>query len=151
MNNDSYDAVVVGGGFKGMMTAYGLRQQGMSVCIIEKGHQLGGFMSPMSWNGTDIDKGPQYLDGIAEPHKRILDDIMEDHEPLASLDFSYASYWNSTWTDGFALPDYRSLPMEQRANVLYETLNQPQTPAAGDCIADLYDDSQGNTNLVDAG
>lgn len=148
---DTYDAVIVGGGFKGMMTAYGLTKQGMKVCIIEKGKQLGGFMSPMNWKGVDVDKGPQYLDGIGEQHKSILDDIMGDFEPLASLDFSYASYWNQQYTDGFALPDYRSLPLTDKATVLYESLNQQDADVEASNIAQLYSaDQQTSFAYIDA-
>jgi len=135
-----FDAAVIGGGFKGMMTAYGLMQQGKSVCIIEKGKQLGGFMSPMNWRGVDIDKGPQYLDGINEAHKLILDNIMAEHEPLDSLEYSYGTFWNNRYTEGFALPDYRTLPKVDKAAVLYETLTQNSATEKPYTIADLYTD-----------
>ena len=140
MNNNLFDAAVIGGGFKGMMTAYGLIRQGKSVCIIDKGEQLGGFMSPMNWQGVDVDKGPQYLDGISEAHKIILDEIMEGHEPLDSLNYSYGSFWNDTYTDGFAIPDYRTLAKEDKATVLFESLTRSHKVDASGSIADLYDE-----------
>ena len=140
-----YDAAVIGGGFKGMMAAYGLIKQGMSVCIIDKSRQLGGFMSPMQWQGTDIDKGPQYLDDVGEKHKLVLDDIMSDHEPLTSLNFSYGSFWNNTYTEGFALPDYRTLPKADKAPVLYETINQSANGEHAESIADFYSEDTAKT------
>ena len=133
-----FDAVVTGGGFKGMMAAYGLMKKGLSVCLVEKGKQLGGFMSPMVWQGVEVDKGPQYLDGVSESHKIILDEIMGKFDPLESLNYSYASYWNNTYTDGFAIPDYRSLPKAQKASVLFEALTDKTDPKKIDSIADLY-------------
>ncbi|WMS89947.1 NAD(P)-binding protein [Pseudoalteromonas sp. HL-AS1] len=119
-----FDALIVGGGFKGMMAAYGLVKQGQSVVIVESASELGGFMSPLQWKGAELDKGPQYLDGISEKQKGILDDIMSEHEPLTPLCFSYSSYWNNVTTQGFAIPDYRTLPLAERSQILFETLHQ---------------------------
>lgn len=138
IDGKQFDAVVTGGGFKGMMAAYGLMKKGLSVCLVEKGKQLGGFMSPMVWQGVEVDKGPQYLDGVSESHKIILDEIMGKFDPLESLNYSYASYWNNTYTDGFAIPDYRSLPKAQKASVLFEALTNKINPKKIDSIADLY-------------
>ena len=135
-----YDAVVIGGGFKGMMTACGLHRQGQTVCIIDSAKQLGGFMSPMPWRGVEVDKGPQYLDGISEAHKQILDEITAGQTPLHALDFSYGSFWNGHYTEGFAVPDYRSLPLEEKAAVLYESLHQSPDSSKADSIAGLYND-----------
>ncbi len=135
---DSYDAVVIGAGFKGMMTAYGLVKSGMSVCIIDKSRELGGFMSPMQWQGVDVDKGPQFLDGISEAHKAILDDIMGDYEPLTELKYSYGTYWNGIYTEGFAIPDYRTLPVQDKALVLLESLCTPVEPVSNSAISDMY-------------
>lgn len=137
----TYDAAIIGGGFKGMMTAYGLAKQGLRVCIIEKSEQLGGFMAPMNWHGTAIDKGPQYLDGVSETHKLIIDDIMSDSESLDSLDYSYGTFWNGKYTEGFALPDYRTLPKADKSAVLYETISYGNNPTEASNIAELYDDS----------
>lgn len=134
----TFDAAVIGGGFKGMMTAYGLIKQGKRVCIVDSGKLLGGFMAPMQWRGIEVDKGPQYLDGISEPHKRILDEITAGHEPLSALDYSYGSFWNDHYTEGFAIPDYRTLPVEQRALLLHEAITANEPPAQAKSIADLY-------------
>ncbi len=120
---ETYDALVVGGGFKGMMTAYGLCKQGYSVCIIEKQHQLGGIMTPIAWKGAEIDKGPQYFDGVSQVQKNILDEIMPADSPLQPLDYSYASYWNKKITNEFAIPDYRTLPKEEKSQVFFEQLS----------------------------
>ncbi|BBN81090.1 hypothetical protein PA25_10750 [Pseudoalteromonas sp. A25] len=119
-----YDALVVGGGFKGMMAAYGLSKQGKSVAIVEATSELGGFLSPLVWKGAELDKGPQLLNGITEPQKTVLDDIMSGYEPLSEVESSYASYWNEKLTEGFAIPDYRALPVAQKSLVLYESLHQ---------------------------
>jgi protoporphyrinogen oxidase len=137
-----YDALIVGGGFKGMMAAYGLRKQGKSVLIVEAAKTLGGFMTPLSWKGVELDKGPQYLDGVTKAQKNILDDIMAEFEPLNALDFSYASYWNNQLTADFAIPDYRTLPVEQRALLLYESLHQTaQEDTNHDSIADEFNEN----------
>ena len=141
-----YDALIIGGGFKGMMSAYGLTKQGLKVCIVDNAPLLGGFMAPLTWQGVDMDKGPQYLDGVNGAQKAILDDIMSDHQPLDSLEFSYASYWNGVITKGFAIPDYRTLDKSQKAQILYEAITDTaatitnsgdQTPQ---CIGDSFNE-----------
>lgn len=135
------DAAVIGGGFKGMMAAYGLMKQGRSVCIIDKAAELGGFMSPMVWQCVEVDKGPQYLDGISGPQKAILDEIMGEHEPLESLNYSYGSFWNGVYTEGFAIPDYRTLDKQDKAMVLFESVIREHDASKADTISDLFDDS----------
>lgn len=137
-HNKQYDALIIGGGFKGMMTAYGLTKQGQKVCIVDNSPVLGGFMAPMKWQGVDMDKGPQYLDGVNEAQKAILDDIMSDHEPLDSLEFSYASYWNGVTTADFAIPDYRTLEKSQKAQILFESISAEPVDVELECIADTF-------------
>lgn len=136
--NKHTDVVVIGGGFKGMMTAYGLRKKGLDVVIVEKGKLLGGFMAPIRWRELEVDKGPQYLDGINDSQKAILDEIMDGYEPLSSLDFSYSSFWNGVLTSGFAIPDYRSLPLQERAQILYETIANSGCSNNPNTISDMY-------------
>jgi hypothetical protein len=133
-----YDALIIGGGFKGMMTAFGLTKQGQKVCIVDNSSLLGGFMLPMTWQGVDMDKGPQFLDGISGQQKVILDEIMSDHEPLETLEFSYASYWNGVTTPGFAIPDYRTLDKQQKAILLYEAIIAKPVDVELECIADTF-------------
>ncbi len=140
-----WDAVVIGGGFKGMMTAHGLSSKGLNVTILEKGGLLGGFMAPINWRGVDIDKGPQFLDGMNISQKIILDEIMKQADPLTSLDFSYSSFWNGVVTPGFAIPDYRSLPLRERAMVLFETIACPTLITTPNTVEDLYSVSQPET------
>ena len=137
-----FDAIIVGGGFKGMMTAYGLAKQGKRTLIIEREAQLGGFMEPITWNGTKIDRGPQFLDGVNAVQKQILDEIMQDAEPLSELDFSYSSYWNGVTTNNFAIPDYRHLPKQDKALLLYESMSEIKKATEASSIAELYADNQ---------
>lgn len=137
----TYDAIVVGGGFKGMMTAFGLLKSGKSVAIVESANELGGFMSPIKYKGAALDKGPQFLDGMSQAQKRLLDDIMPPDAPLTELEFSYASYWNNQTTKNFAIPDYRTLAEPAKAMLLYETLNQSvliEQPNKGGALADEF-------------
>ncbi len=103
----SYDWLVVGGGFRSIIAAYGLARSGQSVALVEQGKTIGGFMSPIKWGDYWIDKGPQFFDNF---EKRDLDFFNEmiGSDILDDIGFSYSSYLNGKKTDGFAIPDWRN-------------------------------------------
>ncbi len=104
---NTYDKIVVAGGFRSMVAAYAWAKAGHSVLLIEALDKLGGFMSPIRWGDFWIDKGPQFFDNFEE-HDRAFFQEMLDGDLLDSIGFSYASYMNGTKTDNFAIPDWRT-------------------------------------------
>lgn len=45
--SEHFDVVIVGSGFGGSVTAYNLANEGLSVCVLERGESLStGFVSP---------------------------------------------------------------------------------------------------------
>ena len=132
------DSLVIGGGFKGMMTAYGLLKQSQDVVLLDKAPELGGFMKPIKWDDIWIDRGPQFLDAISESQRRLLDDITGPDSKLDSIEYSYASFWNDVLTPDFAIPDYRTLPTEAQAMVLLEALSAPPRNETATNLAEEY-------------
>lgn len=56
---ESYDVVIVGGGISGMRAAYGLRQRGADVLVVEAGPEVGGTIrSAATPEGYVLDFGP---------------------------------------------------------------------------------------------
>jgi protoporphyrinogen/coproporphyrinogen III oxidase len=54
----NYDAIVVGAGITGLVTAYTLQQQGLKVILIEKDSLVGGVMRSEQQDGFLIERGP---------------------------------------------------------------------------------------------
>ncbi|MGI9395598.1 MAG: NAD(P)-binding protein, partial [Boseongicola sp.] len=105
---NKFDVLVVGGGFRSIVAAWGLARQGEKVALVEVGAQIGGFMSPINWDGFIIDKGPQFFDNF-EPqdvelvHEILGSDIMEE------VGFEYGSFTGGTLNCDFAIPDWQAL------------------------------------------
>ncbi|WP_086932521.1 NAD(P)-binding protein [Agarilytica rhodophyticola] len=112
--------VVVGGGFKGMMAAFLLRQKGMSVSLVEKAPFLGGIMYSSEWDGFYTDNGVHLFDSIPKHLAAIVEDVM-DGDVLA-IDFSYASVYNDVTTPGLAIPDLVNVPSEVQNKILFEVI-----------------------------
>ena len=72
MTIQSYDYLVVGGGFRSIVGAYALAKKGYKVNC-GAGPSLGGFMSPVKWRQYWIDKGPQFFDNFEKDAEFLSD------------------------------------------------------------------------------
>lgn len=79
-----YDVVVVGAGFGGLQCAYILAKHGLSVCVLEQEHQLGGCLQSYSRFGQTLDTGLHYVGGL------------DEGRPLHRL-FSYFNLMSLPW------------------------------------------------------
>lgn len=104
----SKSILVVGGGFRSLIAAFGYSDKGYKVTIVEAGDRLGGFMSPIPWNGYWLDKGPQYFDNFTKDDHNLMTDILGG-DMLENLEFKYATYIKGQKTEGYAIPDWRKL------------------------------------------
>lgn len=64
--NKEYDFVIVGGGLGGLQCAFILADEGYSVIVLEKNHQLGGNLQVFSRDKCLFDTGVHYLGGLDE-------------------------------------------------------------------------------------
>ena len=68
----NFDAVIIGSGYRAMVTAYLLLKKNKKILIISNSNNLSGIMSPLSWKGGKFDKGFHFFDGISEQQKFFL-------------------------------------------------------------------------------
>ena len=61
-----YDFVIVGSGLGGLECGYILADEGYSVCVLEKNHQLGGNLQVFSRDKVAFDTGVHYIGGLEE-------------------------------------------------------------------------------------
>lgn len=110
--------IVVGGGFKGIMGAYLMRQRGYEVTLVERSAVLGGIMYSAKWNDFYVDNGVHLFDSIPKNLAAIIEDVMDGN--VFPIDFNYASVYNDITTDGLAIPDFENLELSVRQKILYE-------------------------------
>lgn len=65
MSDRDFDVVIIGAGLGGLQCAYILANEGYSVCVLEKNHQLGGNLQVFSRDKTIFDTGVHYIGGLA--------------------------------------------------------------------------------------
>lgn len=61
-----YDFVIIGSGLGGLECGYILADEGYSVCVLEKNHQLGGNLQVFSRDKVAFDTGVHYIGGLEE-------------------------------------------------------------------------------------
>ncbi|WP_417609257.1 phytoene desaturase family protein [Owenweeksia hongkongensis] len=67
MNEEhQYDFVIIGSGLGGLECGYILADEGYSVCVLEKNHQLGGNLQVFSREKVAFDTGVHYIGGLEE-------------------------------------------------------------------------------------
>ena len=83
-----FDMIIIGSGLGGLETAYILAKHGMNVCILERGHQLGGCLQTFKRKGTNFDTGFHYVGGMDEgrPLHRLFSYFNVDKLPWQRMD-----------------------------------------------------------------
>lgn len=111
-------AIVVGGGFKGIVSAGILSAAGVDVVLLEGGTSLGGVLTPLDWRGLKLDKGCHLFDNSDPDVTRLLLEILGDN--WHPVDVQYASIMKETLIEGIAAVDLSGLPPEDHSKILYE-------------------------------
>lgn len=104
---EKFDVLVVGGGFKAVAAAWGQAKAGKNVALVEVAPKIGGFLSPIHWDGYWIDKGPQFFDNF-EPQDVDLINDMIGADIMEDIGFEYGSYMSGSLNSDFAIPDWQS-------------------------------------------
>ena len=60
----TFDAIVIGSGLGGLVSAVILAKEGMKVCVLEKNNQFGGNLQTFSRDKKVFDTGVHYLGGL---------------------------------------------------------------------------------------
>ncbi|MGI9390299.1 MAG: hypothetical protein ACR2O1_09605, partial [Boseongicola sp.] len=79
-----------------------------TVALVETGAKIGGFMSPINWDGHWIDKGPQFFDNF-EPQDVDLMTEMVGPDIMEEVGFDYGSFTGGALNCDFAIPDWQAL------------------------------------------
>lgn len=108
---DSYDWIIVGGGFRSLIAAYAKAKQGHRVAVIERSKVTGGILMPIQVAGRMVDRGPQFFENFEAQDVDLMHEMLGP-DLLESIGFQYRSFLNGIATDGFAIPDWRSLGSE---------------------------------------
>lgn len=80
--NNTYDAIVVGAGISGLLTALALSKEGKKVLIIEKSGVLGGNCRTYKIHDYHIDTGPHAITGLGAGPLQVLMDKYFDEKPI---------------------------------------------------------------------
>ena len=68
-----FDNVIIGSGFRALITAYFCLKKKKNVIVISNSKNLSGVLKPIEWDGAKIDKGYQFFDGLD-----LLKNILEE-------------------------------------------------------------------------
>lgn len=112
--------VVVGGGFKGILSSYLLCKAGHDVTLVERAPFLGGIMYSRECHGFFVDNGVHLFDSVQQHLADIVAEIMDGMTHTVSFDF--ASVYNRVTTYEFAQPDFTRLDLATRKAILYEVV-----------------------------
>jgi len=114
--------IVVGGGFKGLISAYLLRKKGYEVTLLEKAPVLGGIMRSRVWNEYSVDNGVHLFDSIPRSLGDIISKVMKGD--VFEINFNYASAYHKITTPGLAIPDFSNINDELKKQILFELVQQ---------------------------
>lgn len=103
MNNNSYDIVIIGSGYRAMVTAFLASKKNQKILIISKTKDLLGIMNPLEWEGGKFDRGYQFFDGINEHQKNIINDFV-GKDFLYDFGYGAGSITNNKVYSGHGLP-----------------------------------------------
>lgn len=81
MKDNIYDAIVVGAGISGLLTALALSKERKKVLIIEKSDFVGGNCRTYTVNGYSIDTGPHAITGLGTGPLQVLMNKYFNFEP----------------------------------------------------------------------
>ncbi|NBB97420.1 MAG: NAD(P)-binding protein [Alphaproteobacteria bacterium] len=116
------DIIILGSGFRGLAAAFFLSSKGINVTVLEKGHQFGGVLSGIMWEGFYLDYGCHLFDNNRKDITDFYLEMVEDDDFFVSIPVQYSSVLNERATPGLAIPDLSLLPKPLISQALLELL-----------------------------
>lgn len=123
-----YDAVIIGSGLGGLVSAIILAKEGYSVCVLEKNNQFGGNLQTFVRDKTIFDTGIHYIGGLSEgqnlykyfKYLGIMDDLKlhkmdEDAFDIISFEEENEEYPHAQGYENFVNQLVKFFPEEQTA------------------------------------
>ena len=136
---EKFDYLVIGGGFRAIAAAWGLARQGHRTALVEASAKIGGFLSPIHWDGHWIDKGPQFFDNFEPEDVRLIEEMIGP-DVMQDIGFEYASFMGGILNCDFAIPDWQSLG-DDVARQAFQDLLALRLAANGDApTPETFDD-----------
>lgn len=99
--------VIIGSGFRAMMTAFYTLNQTNDVSIISNSKNVHGVMGPINWLGGKFDKGYHFFDGFNNNNKKILEGIV-GKENLFNFGYGAATFTNNKIYPDHGIPYWPS-------------------------------------------
>jgi len=112
--------IIVGGGYRGIVTAHLLTKAGNKVTLVERAGFLGGIMHSPQWEDIYVDYGCHVFDNSDNLTADLNIEIMGGD--VIPVDVVYASITDGKRTDGIAIPNFTLLDSETRERLLKEIL-----------------------------
>ncbi len=95
-----YDVVIIGGGLSGLVSAAILSREGLSVCLLEQHHVIGGCLQSFNRDGHILDTGMHYVGSLSQGQ------IMHQYfKYLGVLDDLHLRKLDESGFDCFSFPD----------------------------------------------
>jgi hypothetical protein len=98
-NTPIYDAVIVGGGIAGLVTAYMLRDQ--NVLLLERTDRLGGKVETVTVGDTTLNIGTQFFNEDDTSFVRLIDELGVQRTPHTGGSSPYALHMDGQLRDDF--------------------------------------------------
>ena len=127
-----YDAVIVGSGLGGLVSAIILAKEGYSVCVLEKNKQYGGNLQIFARNKTIFDTGVHYIGGLSKGQNLyqffkyidIIDDLNikkldENGFDIITFDNDVNEYRHAQGYENFIKVLVEQFPEEEPAIITY--------------------------------
>lgn len=97
------DWVIIGGGFKGIITAVILLEYNQNVTLIESGKSLGGHLKGIKWQGYNLDLGCQLFDNSDSEITAYLLKILGNN--VHPVNVTYGGITDKNWSPNYTVPD----------------------------------------------
>jgi len=109
--------LVVGGGFRGIVTANTLKKSN-EVDLIEKLPYIGGVLFSEEWNGFHIDKGVHIFDNTDNDDTKLIQKILKNK--FRKISVKYGSRIIDKTSDKVAVPDFTTLDIKIQRKIAQE-------------------------------
>jgi protoporphyrinogen oxidase len=146
-----FDNVIVGSGFRALITAYFCLRNKKNVIVISNSKNLSGVLKPIEWDGAKIDKGYQFFDGLDLYSKNILEEFV-GKENLHDFGYGAASLTNRKIYNNHAIPYWpyhgKIFSLSAIISVFFKILKKKRVNEKIESYSDLIKDYPSNIRKI---
>jgi len=118
-----YENIIIGNGFRAMMTAYASASNDKKTLLITHSKNIGGVLSPLNWEGGSFDKGYQFFDGCDQYCKNVLENFL-GKDVFTDFGYGAASVTNRKIYEYHALPYWPHMGIKFRLIAIIQTIQK---------------------------